>query len=137
MPPVPASPCAALDGIAGGEGAGVVAPGLAAALPGGPRRDGAAKSGQPALLGDAPGTGDTIGGVAKKLGEPLGLFGGTLKQLRADAVQENDVETITFVDSLYERGYVPATEYSVYAFQGCEENQAFGVLFLSCASRLL
>lgn len=83
------------------------------------------------VVGDAPGTGDTIGGVAKKLGEPLGLFGGTLKQLRADAVQENDVETITFVDSLYERGYVPATEYSVYAFQGCEENQAFGVLFLT------
>ncbi|MEH3069367.1 MAG: hypothetical protein PGN15_15515 [Aeromicrobium erythreum] len=46
-------------------------------------------------------------------------------------MQENDQETIAFVDSLYERGYVPATEYSVYAFQGCEENQAYGVFFLT------
>jgi hypothetical protein len=83
------------------------------------------------VLGDTPSKGDTIGTVAKKLGEPLDGESITLKQLRSDAVKENNQETVAAIDSLYERGYTPATVLSAYAFEGCDENQAFGVLFLT------
>ncbi len=70
------------------------------------------------VLGDTPSKGDTIGTVAKKLGEPLDGESITLKQLRSDAVKENNQETVAAIDSLYERGYTPATVLSAYAFEG-------------------
>lgn len=83
------------------------------------------------VVGDAPGTGDTLGGVAKKLGEPVTLGRITLKELRAIGVRKDDDELVLVADSLYERGYTPATVASTYDFEGCGGNDGYSVFFLT------